>query len=172
MDMTEGIVARFRTMAISRDVSTDGHVVGAVVQTMLAMLLVLVVAVLVGFRPTRARSSGSPPPACCADRGRGHLAVLALGLSTRSVETASNLPMLLMLLLFLGSGFVPTATMPARSLVRGAPAVHADHRDAARAPARHADRRPGVVAVGWCVAMSVLGFLAAQRLYERDTTRA
>ena len=37
----------------------------------------------------------------------------ALGLAAKSVETASNTPMFLTLLVFLGSGFVPAATMPA-----------------------------------------------------------
>ena len=37
---------------------------------------------------------------------------VALGLAAKSVETASNTPMFLILLPFLGSGFVPTATMP------------------------------------------------------------
>ncbi len=36
----------------------------------------------------------------------------ALGLAAKSVETASNTPMFLTLLPFLGSAFVPTATMP------------------------------------------------------------
>ena len=36
----------------------------------------------------------------------------ALGLAARSVETGSNTPMFLTFLPFLGSGFVPTATMP------------------------------------------------------------
>ncbi|MGO9343607.1 MAG: ABC transporter permease [Acidimicrobiales bacterium] len=37
---------------------------------------------------------------------------VALGLAAKSVETASNTPMVLLLLLFLSSGFVSTATMP------------------------------------------------------------
>jgi ABC-2 type transport system permease protein len=36
----------------------------------------------------------------------------ALGLAAKSVETASNSPMFLTLLVFLGSGFVPAVTMP------------------------------------------------------------
>ena len=39
----------------------------------------------------------------------------ALGLVSKSVETASNSPMFLILLPFLGSGFVPTRSMPAGS---------------------------------------------------------
>src|SRR6476646_3017472 len=52
MDMTEGIIARFRTMAISRGAVLTGHVVGSVIQTMLAVVIVMAVALLIGFRPT------------------------------------------------------------------------------------------------------------------------
>ncbi len=52
MDMTEGIIARFRTMAIARASVLTGHVIGSVIQTMLALAVVMVVALLIGFRPT------------------------------------------------------------------------------------------------------------------------
>ena len=52
MDMTEGIIARFRTMAIARASVLTGHVIGSVIQTLLALAIVIVVAVLIGFRPT------------------------------------------------------------------------------------------------------------------------
>src|SRR5215469_14286090 len=52
MDMTEGVVARFRTMAISRASVLTGHVVGSLIQTLLCMAVVIGVAVLIGFRPT------------------------------------------------------------------------------------------------------------------------
>ncbi len=170
MDMTEGIVARFRTMAISRASVLTGHVVGSMIQTGLAILVVVVVALLIGFRPT------TGPAAWLAAAGLLALTSLAvswlsvaLGMSTRSVETASNLPMFLMLLLFFGSGFVPTQSMPdglrwfaeiqpftpiietLRGLLLGT-AI--------------GDR--GVIAVAWCGAISLLGFLWARRLYERD----
>ena len=173
MDMAEGIVARFRTMAISRTSVLTGHVIGAVVQTVLAILLVLAVAVLIGFRPTTGPADWLAAAGLLVLVAVGISWVsVAMGLSTKSVETASNLPMLLMLLLFLGSGFVPTETLP----------------DALRWFAEHQPFTPitetlrglllgtpigakGLVAVAWCVAMSLLGFLAARHLYERDTTR-
>jgi ABC-2 type transport system permease protein len=170
MDMTEGIVARFRTMAISRASVLTGHVVGSMVQTALALVAVMGVALLIGFRPT------TSPLAWVAAAGLLALTSLALtwlsvalGMSTRSVETASNLPMFLMLLLFLGSGFVPTQTMPdglrwfaenqpftpiietLRGLLLGTPIGDS-----------------GVIAVAWCVAISLFGFLWARKLYERD----
>ena len=44
MDMTEGIIARFRTMAIARASVLTGHVLGSVIQTLLALAIVMVVA--------------------------------------------------------------------------------------------------------------------------------
>ncbi len=127
-------------------------------------------ALLIGFRPT------TGPAEWLAAAGMLALTTLAvtwlsvaLGMSTRSVETASNLPMFLMLLPFLGSGFVPTQTMPdglrwfaenqpftpiietLRGLLFGTPI---------------GDR--GVIAVAWCVAIALVGFVWSRRLYERD----
>ena len=173
MDMNEGIVARFRTMAIARASVLTGHVVGSLIQTGLALVIVVVVAFLIGFRPT------TGPLAWLGAAGLVGLAALAitwlsvaLGMSTKSVETASNLPMFLILLPFLSSGFVPTATMPdalrlfadnqpftpiietLRGLLFGTPV---------------GDK--WLFAVGWCVAISLLGFLWARKLYERDPAR-
>jgi ABC-2 type transport system permease protein len=170
MDMSEGIVARFRTMAVSRSSVLAGHVVGSVIQTMLALAIVAVVALLIGFRPT------TGPTEWLAAIGLLALAALAvswisvaLGMSTKSVETASNLPIFLILLPFLSSGFVPTNSMPdglgwfaenqpftpvietVRSLLLGTPMGDS-----------------GVIAVIWCLALTAIGYVAAMRLYERD----
>ena len=52
MDMTEGIIARFRTMHIARVSVLTGHVLGSVIQAMFSLAIVTGVALLVGFRPT------------------------------------------------------------------------------------------------------------------------
>ncbi|MBW0106451.1 ABC transporter permease, partial [Pseudonocardia sp. KRD291] len=113
-DMTEGIVARFRTMSISRASVLTGHVVGSVAQALLCVLVTLGVALAIGYRP----SAG--PLAWLGVLGVVTLLSLALtwlsvalGMVSKSVETASNLPMFLTLLPFLGSAFVPAASMPA-----------------------------------------------------------
>jgi len=114
MDMTSGIIARFRTMAISRASVLTGHVIGSMVQTMLGVAVVIGVALGIGFRPTAGLVEWLA--------AIGLLALttfaltwltVALGLVSKSVETASNTPMVLTLLPFLGSGFVPTDSMPA-----------------------------------------------------------
>jgi ABC-2 type transport system permease protein len=114
MDMTGGIIDRFRTMAIARSAVLTGHVLASMIQTLVSIGIVLCVAVALGFRPTDSLV------AWLATFGMLALFTLALiwlatalGLAAKSVETASNTPMFLTLLPFLGSGFVPTATMPA-----------------------------------------------------------
>ena len=76
MDMTEGIIARFRTMAISRPSVLTGHVLGSVIQTMLGLAVVVGVALAIGFRPNagagRVGRGGRRPR---DDHVRGHLAV-------------------------------------------------------------------------------------------------
>src|SRR6187455_1176156 len=47
MDKTEGILSRFRTMDIARASVLTGHVIGSVIQTMLALVIVMVVAFLI-----------------------------------------------------------------------------------------------------------------------------
>jgi ABC-2 type transport system permease protein len=64
MDMKEGIIARFRTMAIFRPAVLTGHVVSSLTQTMVGLAVVVAIALAAGFRPTATRSSGSPRPAC------------------------------------------------------------------------------------------------------------
>lgn len=169
MDMTEGVVARFRTMSIARVAVLTGHVTGAVVQIVVAQAVVLGVALLLGFRP-----DGGVPGVLAAF---GMLAVIgfalawlcvALGMVSRSVETASNLPMPLVFLPFLSSGFVPTASMPAglqwfaahqpftpmietvRGLLTGTPV-----------PASTLG-----LALGWAALVALTGYLVARRLYE------
>jgi ABC-2 type transport system permease protein len=113
MDMTEGIVARFKTMAIYRPSVLSGHVLGSVIQTVISLAVLIGVALLVGFRP-----DANPGEWFAAAGFLVAISVaitwlsVALGLASKTVEGASNLPMPLILLPFLGSGFVPTESMP------------------------------------------------------------
>jgi len=171
MDMTGGIIDRFRTMAISRASVLTGHVLGAMIQT--AIAVVVGVALLVGFRPTAGALEWIAAIGVLAmvSWAITWLSV-ALGLSTKSVETASNLPMPLILLPFLGSGFVPTDTMPTvlrlfaeyqpftpiietvRGLLMGTPIGN-----------------NAIVGVAWCAAISLVGFLWARAAYNRRAAR-
>ena len=117
MDMSEGIIARFKTMAIARVSVLTGHVLGNMISTMLGLVILIGVALLVGFRPT------AGPTEWIAVIGVLTMISFAVtwfsvgcGLVAKSVESASNLPTPLILLPFLGSAFVPTDSMPPHSV--------------------------------------------------------
>jgi|tagenome__1003787_1003787.scaffolds.fasta_scaffold20668991_2 ABC-2 type transport system permease protein len=170
MDMKGGIVTRLRTTPVASVAVLGGHVVAAVVQTLLAAAAVLGVAVLMGFRPGADAAGWLGLVGFFALFGLmlTWLSV-AMGAAARSVESASNTPMILLLLIFLGSGFVPVDTMPTpvrvfaehqpftpvietvRGLLSGSPV-----------PATTA-----WTAVAWCIGLAVLGWLWARSAYRR-----
>ncbi|MFD4652241.1 ABC transporter permease [Streptomyces sp. NPDC058441] len=113
-DMTEGIIARFRTMAIHRGSVLIGHVIGSVLQSIASVVLVGAVAVAIGFRSTNATALE-----WIAAFGLLVLFAMALtwiavgmGLISPNAEAASNNAMPLILLPLLSSAFIPTDTMP------------------------------------------------------------
>src|SRR5918996_6561457 len=87
MDMTEGIIARFRTMAIYRPSVLAGHVLGSMIQTGFSLAIVIGIALLIGFRP-----SAGPLEWVAAIGVLGMITIaltwlsVALGLISKSVE--------------------------------------------------------------------------------------
>ena len=173
LDMTGGIIARFRTMDIAKVSVLTGHVLGAVVKTLFAVVVTLMFALLLGYR---------------SEAGLGHwlvaLALLILmafaltwltvgmGLAADSVETASNTPLFLVLLPFLSSAFVPTDAMPwgLRHFAEYQPFTPMI--DSLRALT--SGEGAGVdlwLAIGWGVVIAVIGYLWSRRLFTRVPTK-
>jgi ABC-2 type transport system permease protein len=169
MDMTEGIGARFKTMAVWRGSVLTGHVIANMIQTLLAVALVLAVAVAIGFRPHASALDWAPAVGLVVflTLALTWLSV-ALGLVSKTVETASNLPMFLMLLPFLGSGFVPTDSMPAglRWFAEHQPFTPINETLRALLAGTHIDS-DGLVALAWCAALTVFGYVWSLHLYAR-----
>jgi len=168
-DATEGIIDRFRTLPIARSAPLTGHVLAAMAQTALAVVVVLALALAVGFRgdATALEWAGAALVLVLMGWAVTWLCV-ALGLASGSVEAASNVPMPLILLPFLSSGFVPTGSMPSGL------AWFAEHQpftpiiDTLRAFLDGGDPGSAVWwAVGWCLAISGLGSWWAVRLFGR-----
>ena len=144
MDMTGGIIDRFRTMAIARSSVLAGHVLGSLMQTLAAIGVLIGVAFGLGFHSAAGLLHWLAAIGILALFGFALIwLAVALGLAAKSVETASNTPMILLFLPFLGSGFVPTATMPdGASPVRRVPALNPRRRHRARTAERRRHRRP------------------------------
>lgn len=173
MDMTEGIVARFRTMAIFRPAVLTGHVLGNVLVTIVSLGLVVGFAILLGFRP-----NASPIEWLLAAVLMIALTVgltwfaIALGLTSKTPEGASNVVLPISLLLpFLSNTFIPLEAMPSgirwfaryqpftpiidtlRHLLLGTPMESGN----------------GWLAAAWCVAIAIVGYFWAQKNYNKGT---
>ncbi|TDC23099.1 ABC transporter permease [Streptomyces sp. 8K308] len=170
-DMTEGIVARFRTMAIHRPSVLVGHVVGSVLQCVMSVILVGAVALAIGFRTTEATALEWLA-------ALGLLALFAtaltwiavgMGLVSPNAEAASNNAMPLIFLPLISSTFVPVDAMPGwfqpiaeyqpftpaietlRGLLLGTEIGH-----------------NAWLAIAWCVALTTLGYLWSTSVFSRD----
>ncbi|MEW1552162.1 ABC transporter permease [Streptomyces tsukubensis] len=170
-DMSEGIIARFRTMAIHRGSILVGHVIGSVLQSIASVVLVGAVGVAIGFR-----SSGATALEWVL--AFGLLAVFALaltwiavgmGLVSPTAEAASNNALPLVFLPMISSAFVPIESMPGwfqpiaeyqpftpaietlRGLLLGTEIGH-----------------NAWITVAWCAGLTVLGYRWSASSFNRD----
>lgn len=173
-DMSEGIITRFRTMAIARSSVLTGQVLGSLIRTLISISLVIGVALLMGFRPT------TNPAAWLAVLGLIALFTLGVtwmgvvfGLVGKTPAGANSLALIFQLLLPLtSSAFVSLDSMPAgvrwfaehqpftpvietvRGLLLGTPI--GDN---------------AILAVAWCVGLNLVGYLWARAAYNRAPVR-
>ena len=168
-DSTEGIIDRFKTMPIAKASVLTGHVLAALVQTAVALAVVLTIAVLLGYRPdaTGVEWLGTLGVLILLAVALTWLCV-ALGLAAGSVEAASNTPMILVLLPFVSSAFVPTGSMPAGLAWFAENQPFTPVIDTIRDFL--AGRDPGAdlwLAIGWCVVITALSYAWARRLLSK-----
>lgn len=173
MDMSEGIIARFRTMAIARSSVLTGQVLGSLIRTMITIVLIIGIALLMGFRP----SAG--PIAWIAALGVIALFTFALtwmavafGLVGKTPAGANSLSLIFQLLTFTSSAFVRPDSMPVvvrwfaeyqpftpvidtlRGLLLGTPIGNSV-----------------VLAIAWCIGLILVGCLWSRAIYNRDPVK-
>ncbi|MFJ8057678.1 ABC transporter permease [Streptomyces sp. NPDC096142] len=170
-DMSEGVIARFRTMAIHRGSVIIGHVVGSVLQVLASLVLVGAVAVAIGFR-----SKDATVLEWLAAFGLLALFALALtwiavgmGMASPNAEAASNMAMPLIVLPLISSAFIPADTMPGwfQPIAKYQPFTPAIE------TLRGLLLGTGIgnnwwIALAWCVGLSALGYSWSQAQFNRD----
>ncbi|MFV8130266.1 ABC transporter permease [Streptomyces syringium] len=170
-DMTEGIIARFRTMAIHRGSVLIGHVIGSVLQSIVSVVLVGAVAAAIGFRSTDATALE-----WLAAFGLLVLFAVALtwiavgmGLISPNAEAASNNALPLILLPLLSSAFVPVDGMPGwfRPIAEYQPFTPAIETLRGLLLGTEIGHN-GWLAVAWCVGLAVLGYFWSAAKFNRD----
>ncbi|MET4922515.1 ABC transporter permease [Streptomyces sp. PSRA5] len=167
-DMKNGIIDRFRTMPIAKASVLTGHVLGAVIQTALALAALLGAAFLMGLQTAASATQwlGLTGLLTLLSLAMTWFTV-ALGLAGPDPETASNLPMIFVLLPFVGSGFVPVESMPAGLRPFAEHQPFTPLMDTCRGLLAGAPAGPDVLrAVGWCVLIGLTGYLWSRHLYR------
>lgn len=170
MDMTSGIINRFRTMDIARSAVLTGHVLASLLQALFSIVVVLAVAVGIGFRPSAGPLDwlGALGVTTVFSVALIWLSVY-LGLAAKSVETASNTPMFLTILPFLSTGFVPAESLPAglRQFAEYqpfTPVIEVLRGTLTDAPVPTASV---VASLAWSLAIGGAAYFLALRTYER-----
>ncbi|MGN7381583.1 ABC transporter permease [Paenibacillus sp. SAFN-117] len=172
-DMTNGIIDRFRTMPVSSSGVITGHIIVSLARNLLATLVVIGVAFIVGFRPT-----------ANVLEWIGALAIIllfilaltwlyaAIGLVAGSTSAANGYGFILLFLPYLSSAFVPTETMP----------------DGLQWIANHQPITPVIEtirglltgtpignqvwwAIGWCVLIILISLVWSIRAFQRKAGR-
>ncbi|WP_405439216.1 ABC transporter permease [Streptomyces avidinii] len=170
-DMSEGIIARFRTMAIFRGSVLIGHVVGSVLQSIASVVLVGAVAVAIGFRSTDATALE-----WLAAFGLLALFALALtwiavgmGMVSPNAEAASNSAMPLILLPLISSAFTPIDAMPGwfQPIAEYQPFTPAIETLRGLLLGTEIGYN-GWLAVAWSIALAALGYRWSTASFNRD----
>jgi ABC-2 type transport system permease protein len=172
VDMTEGIVDRFRTMAIFRPSILIARVLSSTIQALASMAVVFGVAFLMGLSPTATpvewvAIAGLLTFVCFSLNMLG----LAFGLAAKSVNSASNAPFPLILLPLVGSGIVPTDTMPTavRSFAEYQPFTPMIEALRGLLLGTAIGNSAGI-AFAWCIGIAVIGFMWSRKAFNRERT--
>ena len=169
LDLQSGIFERFQSMPIARSSTLWAHVLTSLVANMISLVIVVGVALLMGFR------TGAGVLAWLAVAGILVLFTLALtwiaviaGLSAKTVDGASAFSYPLIFLPFISSAFVPTDTMPAPVAWFAenqpvTPIVNTIRALFAQQPVGNEIW----IALAWCVGILIVAYFAATAIYRR-----
>jgi ABC-2 type transport system permease protein len=169
LDMQSGIFERFQSMPIARSSVLWAHVLTSLVANMISLAIVVLVALLMGFR------SPAGVLEWLAIAGILILLTVALtwiavipGLTAKSIDGASAFSYPLILLPFVSSAFVPTETMPGpvRAFAENQPVTSIVNaiRDLFTQQAVGTDIW---IALAWCVGILIVAYVFAMATYRR-----
>lgn len=169
VDMTKGIIDRFRCMSISKSAVLIGHTGAGVIRGIISNAVIIITAFILGFRPQAGLMDWI-------------LVILLLllinitvtliavlcGIISKSVEGSSGLLFPLFILPFISSGFAPVDTLPGG--IRWFAAIQPMTPIIDSLRSLTLDLPLGnslVLALGWCVVLSIVSFTVSMWTYNR-----
>jgi ABC-2 type transport system permease protein len=168
LDVQKGIFERFHSMPIAHSSVLWGHVLTSLVSNAISLVVIVLVALLMGFR--------SPAGIGAWLAVAGILAVFTLaltwvaviaGLSAKTIDGASAFALPLVFLPFISSAFVPTGTMPpvVRAFAENQPVT--SMANAMRALLSNQAVGDEIwIAMAWCVGIMAIAYIFAMRAYR------
>lgn len=169
MDMQRGIFERFHSMPIARSTALWGHVLTSLVSNAISVVVIILVALLMGFR------SSAGILAWLAVAGILALFTLALtwvaviaGLSATSVDGAGAFAYPIIFLPFISSAFVPTESMsgPVRAFAENQPVTSIV--EAIRSLLSNQPVGNEIwIALAWCIGIMLVAYIFAMRVYKK-----
>lgn len=169
MDMQSGIFERFHSMPIARSATLWGHVLTSLVSNAISVVVIILVALIMGFRSSAGLLSW------LAVAGILALFTLALtwvaaiaGLSAKTVDGAGAFSYPILFLPFISSAFVPTQSMSpvVRAFAENQPVTSIV--EAIRALLSGQPVGNNIwIALAWCLGILVVAYFFAMRVYKR-----
>lgn len=171
-DMHSGLIIRFRSLPMLISAVLTGHVAASIVRCLLSTVMVILVGLLIGFRPAAGAVEW------IAILGIVILFSLAIswvaalfGLLANTPDGATGLTFILIFLPYLSSAFVPTGHMPTvlRVIAQNQPVTHVTETIRALTLGMPVGAHGGW-AVVWCVSILTASYFVADRLFKRQTS--
>ena len=174
-DITKGVVDRFRSMPIAKSSLLVGNVLAAILRSIVTITIVIGTAILVGFRP----QAGLAQWFIVIGILVMYISMIAWlgvvsGVFSKDSESAAGLMMLVGVLPFLSSGFVPTDTMPLvlRVFAENQPMTPVINSVRALLLDQPVPEGALCAALLWCVGLTVIFYVIAMYIYNRKVTKA
>ncbi len=169
MDVQRGIFERFHSMPIAPSAALWGHVVTSLVSNAISVVIIILVALIMGFRSPAGVLSWLAVAGILAlfTLALTWIAVIA-GLSAKSVDGAGAFSYPLLFLPFISSAFVPTQSMPpvVRAFANNQPVTSIVEAIRALLSGRPAGNDIWV-ALAWCTGVMVVAYIVAMRVYKK-----
>ncbi|MDD2621864.1 MAG: ABC transporter permease [Bacteroidales bacterium] len=169
IDMQRGILERFHSMPIARSTVLWGHVLTSLVSNAISVIIIILVAVIIGFRSSAGILSWLSV-ACILSLFTLALTWIAViaGLSAKSVDGASAFSYPIIFLPFISSAFVPTESMPGpvRIFAENQPVTSIV--ETIRALLSNQPAGNDIwIALAWCVGIMIVAYIFAMRVYKK-----
>jgi ABC-2 type transport system permease protein len=168
-DVQRGIFERFHSMPISRSAALWGHVLTSLVSNAISIVVIILVALIMGFRSSAGVLSWLAVASILALFSLALTWIAAIaGLSAKSLDGAIAVAYPIHLLPLISSAFVPTRSMPSgvRAFAENQPVTSIV--DAIRTLLSGQPVGNDIwIALGWCVGIMLVAYVFAMRAYKQ-----